>query len=75
MTNVFKILQNLFDMLKTAFDFAIGIIEDIVYISTLLPKLVANMISTITIFIPAPALVFITSLITLTVIYRVLGRD
>lgn len=62
-------------MLVTLFDFVIGLIEDTVYIATLLPQLVASVIQSITLFIPAEALVIVTAMITITVIYRVLGRD
>lgn len=75
LANIFKILQNIFDMLVTLFDFLIGIIQDTVYIASLLPELVAGVIESVTLFIPAEALVVVTAMITLTVLYRILGRD
>lgn len=74
-TQVFQVLQNIFDMLVTLFDFLLGFIEDIVYVATLLPDIVSDVSTLITSFIPAPVLSIILACVTLTVVYRVLGRD
>lgn len=75
MSSVFNLLQDLFEILQTSFNFLLSFLEDLVFVAKLLPQMVSNAAALITSFIPAPALAVILALITLTVVYKILGRD
>lgn len=75
LSNVFGVIQNVFDLLKSFVLFIVEFLQDVVYVASLLPSLVADITSVITAFIPAPVLGLILGLLSITVLYKVLGRD
>lgn len=75
MNKLFSLVQNLFELIKTVVEFVIDFIGDLVYIATLLPNLVTQGVKLITAVIPAPVVTLLVAFITLTVVYRVAGRD
>lgn len=72
---MFDLLQTIFNMLKNLFDIALSLFEDLVYIINLLGSVVTMVPSFIGAFIPAGVIGVIAIMLSVTVVYRVLGRD
>lgn len=62
-------------MLTTLFDFAIGLVEDLLYIITLLPKVILSIPDMLVSFLPSSLVALLMVFISVTVIYRIMGRD
>ena len=75
MADIFDLVQNLFDMLQTAWDFAVGIISDTVFVATTIPRLLVKIPSIIASFVPSEVLVVVGVFLSVALLYKVLGRE
>ena len=62
------------DVITSLVDFVIGMVEDIVYVITLLGEFVTQIPEYFS-WLPAEALVLVVAIFGLVVIYKVLGRE
>lgn len=60
--------------ITAAFDFVISFFQDLIYMIKLLGKVVLNIPNYFT-WLPAPALALLVLIISLVVVYKVLGRE
>lgn len=75
MGKLFDLVQQLFEILSLVWDFVWGLIQDLIYIATLLPKIIIGIPGMLEAFIPSSVVSIFVILISITVIYRVMGRD
>lgn len=75
MGNLFKVLNQIFDIITQLFEFVWKLIQDLIYIITLLPKLVVKIPDLLNAFMPGACVSILLVLVSVTVIYRIMGRD
>lgn len=66
--------ESIGNMLSSVFGFVIGLIEDLVYMVTLLGKFIVSIPSYLA-WLPAPVVIIIVSIFGVVLIYKILGRE
>lgn len=74
MEALIKFISGISDAIKAIIDFVIGLFEDLVYMIKLLGQVVINIPNYFS-WLPAPVLALIVLLISIVVIYKILGRE
>lgn len=74
MTAIINFLKSITDGVLAVLEFLFSIIQDTAYMATLLGKFVLEVPQYLS-FIPAPVLALITTIFTIVVIYKILGRE
>lgn len=75
MDKIFDLVQQLFDFWSLVWEFLWSLIQDLIYVVKLLPEVVSKIPDLFTVFLPQPIFSLLAMFITITVIYRILGRD
>lgn len=75
MTKLFDLVQGLFELLLSLWDFVVGLVGDLVYIAKLLPKVIISIPSMLNSLLPSSVVAIIMTFVAVTVIYRIMGRD
>lgn len=74
MNGILEFFEAIGNAITAVIDFVIGLFQDLVYMVTLLVKVVANFPSYFS-WLPAPVIALLVSLVAIIVIYKILGRE
>lgn len=69
------ILQDLFEMVSYLFDFFFGLIKDLLSVANMLSKLILDIPVWLQMFLPPSVAGLFLVVLSVTVIYRIAGRD
>lgn len=69
------ILQDLFEMVSSLFDFAFCLIKDLLSVANMLSKLILDIPVWLELFLPPSIAGLFVVVLSVTVIYRIAGRD
>lgn len=75
MTGIINALKAVANGIMTIVDLVIWLVQEIITLVTTVTSALANAVTIVTDFLPAPLLAGVLSLLTIAVIYKIMGRE
>lgn len=67
--------ESIYDFIMTCIDFIIGLVEDIIFLIQTVTSAMASVTDVIPVLFPASIAVLFVGIITIVVLYKILGRE
>ena len=75
MSGLFNLVQQIFDFILILWGFVLGLINDLLYVIQLVPKVILKLPMMLEAFLPQSIVAILMTFVAVTVIYRIMGRD